>query len=353
VARRPSKSWGLGRLTRYALEQMGLSEECDRQSLLSARASGIHSLRAGHALDLIAAKLVSERRYGAHLKAHRISTTKAWEDRELYRRARTEKAIAGMTRTEAKLAFGVIKPRKNKTADLNHDPTQLLDLSEYRVECCGVSELGERLGLGPDCGDLCFGDAPYDKRSLPLYDEIGTFCRTYLKPGKLLLAYAGGIYLDEVIGRLKRAGLKYRNCFAIQFPHMHKQRKLNGLKMRNGWRAVAVMSKGQYVPEFWTDDSMDGFGPQKEDDPLQCNEMEVMYWIQRLTVGAGARGPGSPADLVISCCGGVFSEGVAARRLGRRFVGCDPVQWKCRRGRERIAAVTGVYKGPLYTRWRG
>ena len=195
-----------------------------------------------------------------------------------------------------------------------------------------------------DTLDLAFADAPWDKQSLGVYEDIGRFAQTYLKPGRPILCYAGALNLLDNGKRLEAEGLKYVTTFAIQFPSMHDQPKLNGLKLRNGWRPVLVFSKGKYQPGFWVDDSQDGLGPDKSEDRIQCNELEVAYWLHRLSM---------PGDLVASLCGGVFTEAVACRRMGRHFVGCDPSARKCQIGRERLEEVSAVHRGTLYTRWRG
>jgi hypothetical protein len=250
-----------------------------------------------------------------------------------HRRGR-EGRVKDLTPDEAQELLAL--PPSKPSAQINHDAVELLPLADYRIECCTVAELGERAGLEQDSLDLAFADAPWEKKSLPLYKDIGAFAQRYLKPGRLLLCPCGALYIGEAIKRLEAEGLTN--------PSMHKQPHLNGFKMRNGWRPIPVFSKGKFEPLFWCDDSQDGLGPEKADDPWQFNVDEMLYWIHRLTL---------PSQLVASLCGGVFSEAVACRRLGRRFVGCDPSRRKCAIGRERLEAVTTLYQGTLYTRHRG
>jgi hypothetical protein len=174
-----------------------------------------------------------------------------------------------------------------------------------------------------------------------------------LKPGKLLLAQVGTLYWLEAGNRLKAAGLTDVAGFSIHFANPWQAYKLNSVKMRDTSRLLLVFSNGPYAAEHWVDTGIDGHGRSKEHDAHETNVDDLAYWIHRLTLPAGARGEGSPADLVASVCGGVFSEGVACRRLARRFLGCDPDAEKCASGRRRIAAVPGVHVGPVYSRWRG
>jgi hypothetical protein len=227
-------------------------------------------------------------------------------------------------------------PIKPKDKDKTHDAEKLLPMSEYRIECCAVSELGQRTGLEPDCLDLAFADCPWEEEAHGIYAEIGQFANSYLKPGRLLLSYASVLHLPTNIDGLKAQGLEYVSTFAIQYQGMNDQPLFNSVRMRNGWRPVLVFSRGKFAPQFWVDDSIDGNKKGDGDDAL--------YWIHWLTM---------PGGLVASLCCDDFKEAIACRRLGRRFVGCDQVERKCKIGRERLAEVTGVFAGALYTRSRG
>jgi hypothetical protein len=216
----------------------------------------------------------------------------------------------------------------------NHDGKELLPLSDYQIVCCGVSGLGAKAGLVPDSLDLAFADAPWDKESLGVYEDIGRFALTYLKPGRPILCNVGTLNLLDSGWRLKEVGLEWVNELSIQLRSMFDQPKLNSIKMRNGHRSILMFAKGRYEAKYWMDDSQDGQGREN-------NVEEIMYWINSLTLSG---------ELVASLCGGVFTEAVACRRLGRRFVGCDPSARKCQIGRKRLKEVTGLHSGVLYTR---
>lgn len=73
--------------------------------------------RAGEWLSLAHKKFKSEGRgkWTAFLKEYCIPRTTGWEAETLFQRAKTEEAVGGMTPTEAKRKFKVVKPKK-KTA---------------------------------------------------------------------------------------------------------------------------------------------------------------------------------------------------------------------------------------------
>jgi hypothetical protein len=341
----PDASWTAERLTAYAQDQMTASKNCDKDAKDASRASAIHSFRAGHALSLIKARLVEAGEYDAWLKKNHIGKTRAWQDLKLYEKTRGDvNAIKGMTRNQAKKRFGIIL--QSKAEEPNHDAPKgdPLPLEDYRLECCAVAELGPLRNLQPASLDLAIANAPWDKESLPLYDDIGAFARTYLKTGRLLLCYAGALNLLDNAKRLENAGLVYFTTFGIIFPDMAKQAKLNGLRLRQGWRPILVFTNGKHEPRYWVDDSLDGLGRSKGEDLMETNPAEELYWIHSLTL---------PGDLVAGLHCGVMPEAVACRQLGRRFIGCDPTAWKVDVGKERVAAVSGIYDGYIYTRSRG
>lgn len=73
--------------------------------------------RAGEWLSLARKKFKAEGRgkWTAFLKDYRIPRTTEWEARTLFKRAKTEGAVNGMTPTEAKRTFKVVKPKKTPT----------------------------------------------------------------------------------------------------------------------------------------------------------------------------------------------------------------------------------------------
>jgi hypothetical protein len=344
---KPNKSWSPARLVAFVREQQGVAQEAEAKVALYGRASALASWRAGWGLDLLGAKLLTEHAYNDFLRKEGIGRTRAWEDRELYRRCQSKDVIAGLTKTEAKRKFGILRtPGLRRQDNRPHDAAGLLPMSDYRVYCCTMQKLPDRARLDPHSLDLALADLPYDQGSIPLYDEVGAFCRTYVKPGHLLLAQVGSLYWLDAGVRLKDSGLEPLPPFQIQFANTWQAYKLNQVRMRMTARLVLVFSNGPYDRDghSWVDTSVDGYGPEKDADRWQSNVDDLAYWIHRLTM---------PGDLVAALAGGVFSEGVCCRRLGRRFVGCDPSAKKCETGLRRMDAVQGVHVGPVFSRWRG
>ena len=93
----PDAEWSLGDLGQYA-----------KQRLTNVTTS---IFQAGRALRLARDYFKETRDWGNWLKQHRIPRTSAWESIELFEKAKTEEAVANLTRNEALKKFGIRKIR--------------------------------------------------------------------------------------------------------------------------------------------------------------------------------------------------------------------------------------------------
>lgn len=106
IAGSPSSDWSLEDLAAYVqARQNGLAA--------LAKKSTVEVFKAGHALSIVKAKVPG---YMNWLKENQIKVTTAWEAVTLFEKAGSEEAIKGLTLTQAKKHFGVIRPRKDKAA---------------------------------------------------------------------------------------------------------------------------------------------------------------------------------------------------------------------------------------------
>ncbi len=113
---RPDASWDEERLALYAKGELANSQEAERQAILQSRKSAVHLFRAGHALTLARAKCKGEQ-HGEWQKfkdKHGLANTTANDAIRLYERAKTEEALIGLGITEAKMKFGLAKPKRAK-----------------------------------------------------------------------------------------------------------------------------------------------------------------------------------------------------------------------------------------------
>lgn len=196
-----------------------------------------------------------------------------------------------------------------------------IDLGDVRIEHCSLSDLD----LEPDSVDLMFTDPPYPAEFVPLWSDLGELAAKTLKPGGLLVAYSGQMFLPEAMSRLA-CHLDYWWTYAIT--HVGAFFQLRARHTQVGWKPVLVYRKpGGDLPPWVNDIVTDGVR-EKSGHDWQQSEAEAAYWIERLT----ERG-----DLVVDPFLGSGTTAAVARRLGRRFVGCDVDPLAVARTKERVA----------------
>ncbi len=142
----PDRNWALEKLTPYIRERLKTRVDILVQLAALGRQSAVELFRAGRALHFVREKLKVDSAYCQWLEDNDIARTTAHEAIKLFYNAKTEEAVAGMTVTEAKITYRVIKkkgtpklrvPKKHKEAEAvepngNH-PAQITRANEYLV----------------------------------------------------------------------------------------------------------------------------------------------------------------------------------------------------------------------------
>lgn len=187
-----------------------------------------------------------------------------------------------------------------------------------------------------DSVNLVLTDPMYGREYLHLWDDLGKFAARILKPGHLLVAYTGQMYLPQVIKSLENhlkyiwvAGIKYSMPNPI-FP----------LKIKNYLKLILLFSKGEYNPDptvYWLHDLIQGdaYPETKIASKLQQGVKEAEYLIERFT---------NPGDLVVDPFLGTGTVAVASKRKKRRFVGSEILQERHELSLSRIFQESSVSK---------
>lgn len=104
-----------------AYEQIDLYGMLRVQARRSSHEATLAIFRAGRWLSLARPKFRAEGRgkWTAFLKEYDIPRTTGWEAETLFKRAKTEAAVSGITPTAAKEKFKVVKAKKAKTQPVN------------------------------------------------------------------------------------------------------------------------------------------------------------------------------------------------------------------------------------------
>ena len=145
----PDDSWTLDRLAAYVSGKLGESKDFETQATVLSRKSTLAIFRAGRAL-VIARKKAKEQKikWTVWLEERSIPRTNDFEARELFKRAKTEEAIAKLGLTEAKKKFCLPKsPRQRNTPPENPkrtSPKPPASCNRRNVPDDGDEHLGER-----------------------------------------------------------------------------------------------------------------------------------------------------------------------------------------------------------------
>lgn len=180
----------------------------------------------------------------------------------------------------------------------------------------GAVHHGDFRYVGRDVPDgsctLIFTDPPYDRKSLPLYSDLGEFANRVLVEGGSLITFCGQYALDEVMLRLS-AHLKY--LWVCCCDHTGDVATMREYGIKVGWKPMLWFVKGnfRYDREVLVEDRVKS-QQQKAHHAWGQSEVEARHFIDKLT---------RPGDLVCDpFCGG-GTTAYAARDLGRNFWTCD------------------------------
>ncbi len=94
--------------------------------------------------------------------------------------------------------------------------------------------------IEPESVDLILTDPPYERKSLPLWDDLGAYGKRVLKPGGYLAAYSGHLYMKEVLCSLSKY-LSYFWTFDLQLPG--SKDLFDGLMVISEWKPIFIFYK--------------------------------------------------------------------------------------------------------------
>jgi len=166
-------------------------------------------------------------------------------------------------------------------------------------------------------------DPPY--AVIECYAALAKLSAAKLKPGGLCLAYSGILRLPDVM-RAMGEHLTYWWTFAIK--HGGQHRAFTPRRIQNAWTPVVAFAKVK--PDCgWIIDHLHGHGNDTSLHVYQHPQSEAEYLIHRLT---------APGQLIVDPFAGSGTVLAAAKKLGRRYLGCEIDSGVARGARRRLAA---------------
>lgn len=179
---------------------------------------------------------------------------------------------------------------------------------------------------------LLFTDPMYRRDALPQWRALGRFAARTLRPGGLLVAYAGHAWLPQQMAALAEHLTYVWTCAVVHGGHLG--RACRGFRV--GWKPLVVFVKGRQEPSGYPRDVFMGPGPAKGLHKYGQPPEEAAYFIDRLT---------RAGEVVADPFAGGFNTMGAAVAQGRVFWGCDRDAGCVIVGRERLARLVAA-KGP-------
>jgi 16S rRNA G966 N2-methylase RsmD len=161
--------------------------------------------------------------------------------------------------------------------------------------------------------DLFFTDPPYSKDCLPLYQDLAIASSRVLKNGGSLVTYANHCLVPEITKIMEDFGLNRHWIIAVKlsgpFAHFHPK------KVSIKWKPLLWFVKGGKTNSLdYISDFIESRSAEKATFEWEQNTIEAEHVISRLTVEGQ-----SVCDPMM----GEGTSGVAATKLGRRFIGIE------------------------------
>ena len=172
-------------------------------------------------------------------------------------------------------------------------------------------EIGGRIKSGSV--NLLFTDPPYDRGWLDegQWTDLATLAARVLKPGGVLVTYAGIAFLPDVMGALSSGGLTYHWTLAVRLRQANRNYSRSVVNL---WKPLLVYSKGfTKLPETVRDFSEPEFDPKSHHEWEQP-EAEAAFFMGKMV---------RPGAVVLDPCVGSGTTLVVAKRLGMTAIGID------------------------------
>jgi hypothetical protein len=165
----------------------------------------------------------------------------------------------------------------------------------------------------PDgCVDLIFTDPPYDKETVPLYEDMAREAARILRPGGSLICYLGQ-YATADVCRLVGGHLKFLWPLCCYHEGPGQVMAFWGIRVK--WKPMLwFVNGGNRFDTSAVVEDLIVSTKEKSSHPWQQSVVEARYYIEKLTPKGGL--------VVDPFCGG-GTTAVAAKLSGRKWITCE------------------------------
>jgi 16S rRNA G966 N2-methylase RsmD len=177
---------------------------------------------------------------------------------------------------------------------------------------CDIHNVDFReLEIADESVALIFTDPPYERKSADLYRDLAEMAARVLIPGGSLLAYSGQVVLPTILSTMSEHLRFWWLCGCY---HSGAPTRMTELGIINRWKPIIWMVKGTRRDRAtFVEDEVTG-GREKDFHDWQQAESEAAYFIDLLTI---------EREMVFDPFVGSGTTCIAARKLGRNWIGCD------------------------------
>ena len=195
------------------------------------------------------------------------------------------------------------------------------------------SDCFEVMADWPDkCVDLVLTDPPYPKEFLGCWDILSKTSSRLLHPSGFCLTYSGKYHLSEVFARMTKH-LEY--YWQLILFHTGRCASIHPRRINTGYKPILIFANPPVIRQNqWIKDVIWGSGREKQHHEWEQSGEELWPLIHNFS---------KPNSLILDPFCGSGTTCVAAKMLGRRYIGIDISEKYCQIARQRLEAVdTGV-----------
>jgi len=160
--------------------------------------------------------------------------------------------------------------------------------------------------------DAIITDPPYGGEYLHVWEDLSRIGSRVLKPSGWLVTYVGKLRLLDVIDGLRK-NLEYYWMMCLNQPGLHA--RMHARKVFEGYRPILIFQKPPFIrTDEYFGDLITSLEREKSLHKWQQNMGGVEKLIEIFT---------RPGDLILDPYAGSGTFLIAARQLGRNFIGID------------------------------